>query len=390
MYETALSPLLLPAGPPKTRLLDQMAATPRYRSNGLPEDTRDVVIFADRHNAVEACEAVAAHCPQAVIAGVCVHKGETSSITARIHGETRSLPVLAPDCLRDFPHCLAVLYWSGCIVPDLLYHLETAVRSTLSIALFPRIPMGTGRKRDAALYTRHRDILERIYAELGDDESRLSFASVIKGLLTGEVDWLRPPVCPEYQHPATLPAPGDVVIDAGLFDSTVLRRFALAVGPQGHVYGFEPEPANFVSVQKTLAHYGDPGNVTLVQKGLYSSRGTMLISDAGPSGTLLATNDDVAASPCEVVNVDGFAEEYKLSRLDLLKMDIEGAELDALRGAAASLRRWRPKLHICAYHHIDDIVDIPLLIREIVPEYRFHFTAHVPYLNECVYYATAR
>ena len=191
MYETALSPLLLPAGPPKTRLLDQMAATPRYRSNGLPEDTRDVVIFADRHNAVEACEAVAAHCPQAVIAGVCVHKGETSSITARIHGETRSLPVLAPDCLRDFPHCLAVLYWSGCIVPDLLYHLETVVRSTLSIALFPRIPMGTGRKRDAALYTRHRDILERIYAELGDDESRLSFASVIKGLLTGEVD--RPP-----------------------------------------------------------------------------------------------------------------------------------------------------------------------------------------------------
>ena len=116
----------------------------------------------------------------------------------------------------------------------------------------------------------------------------------------------------------------------------------------------------------------------------------MTASDAGPSGTLLATNDDVAASPCEVVDVDGFAEEYKLSRLDLLKMDIEGAELDALRGATASLRRWRPKLHICAYHHIDDIVDIPLLIREIVPEYRFHFTAHVPYLNEYVYYATAR
>lgn len=380
-------PPLLTVNAPGMSLREQMAATPRYRSNGLEEDTRDVVIFADRRNAVEACEAVAAHCPRVRIAGICVHKGTTASITARIHGETRSIPVLAPDCLEDFPHCLAVLYWSGCIVPDLLYHLETAVRSTLSIALFPRIPMGTGRKRDADLYTRHHDSLERIYADLGDDESRLAFASVVKGLLTGQVDWLRPPICPEYQHPAALPAPGDVVIDAGLFDSTVLRRFALAVGPRGHVYGFEPEPANFASVRQTLTQYGDPGNVTLVQKGLYSSRSSMLISDEGPSGTLLAANDGGAASPCEVVDVDSFAEEYGLARLDLLKMDIEGAELDALRGAAASLRRWRPKLHICSYHHIDDIVDIPRLIHEIVPEYRFYFTAHVPYLNEYVYYA---
>ena len=52
MYETALSPLLLPAGPPKTRQLDQMADTPRSRSNGLPEDTRDVVIFADSGRAL--------------------------------------------------------------------------------------------------------------------------------------------------------------------------------------------------------------------------------------------------------------------------------------------------------------------------------------------------
>lgn len=363
-----------------------MAATPRYRYNGLPEDTRHVVIFAHQRNAVEACEAVAAHCPQVTIAGVCVHKGEGPSITAYIHGQKRTVPVLGPDCLSDFPHCLAILFWSGDIVPDLLYHLETAVRSTLSIAIFPRIPMGTGRKMDTTLYTRLGRELEELYTNLADDESRLAFASVVKGLLTGDIEWLRPPLCPEYQHPAVLPAPGDIVLDAGLFDSTVLRRFALAVGPQGHCYGFEPEPNNLSFVRQTLQQFGDPGNITLVKKGLFSQRDHMHISAQGPSGTL-QSDANGQNYPCEVVDVDSFAEEYSLPRIDLIKMDIEGAEMEALRGATESIRRWKPKLHISAYHHIEDIVDIPAFILSIVPDYRLYFTAHVPYLNEYTYYA---
>lgn len=380
-------PLLLTNGASHASLLTQMAATPRYRYNGLPKDALHVVIFADRRNAAQACEAVAAHCPQVAIAGICVHKAETSSVIAHVHGEKRAIPVLAPDRLRDFPHCLAVLFWSDGIVPDLLYHLETAVRSTLNIAVFPRIPMGTGRKTDAALYARFGRELEDIYANLADDESRLSFASVIKGLLTGDIEWLRPPVCPEYQHPAVPPAPGDIVLDAGLFDSTVLRRFALAVGPRGHCYGFEPEPRNLAFVRQTIRQFGDPGNITLVDKGLFSHRGHMHISAQGPSGALQSRACD-GSSPCEVIDVDGFVEEYSLPRIDLIKMDIEGAEMDALRGAAQSIRRWKPKLHISAYHHIRDIVDIPAFLKQIVPDYRFYFTAHAPYLNEYTYYAS--
>ena len=379
-------PLLSANGAPHASLLDQMAATPRYRYNGLPNDLAHVVIFADQRNAAEACEAVAAHCPHVAIAGACVHKGETSHITAHVHGKSRSIPVLEPDRLKDFPHCLAVLFWSDSIVPDLLYHLETAIRSTLNIAIFPRIPMGAGRKMNASLYSQFGRDLEAIYANLADDESRLSFASVIKGLLTGDIEWLRPPVCPEYQHPAVLPAPGDIVLDAGLFDSTVLRRFALAVGSQGHCYGFEPEPNNLAFVRKTIQQFGNPGNITLVDKGLFSCRGHMYISAQGPSGVLqpIACGD---SSPCVVIDVDSFVEEYSLPRVDLIKMDIEGAEMDALRGAVKSIQRWKPKLHICAYHHIHDVIDIPVFIKQIVPSYSFYFTAHAPYLNEYTYYA---
>lgn len=372
----------------KPTLLEQMAATPRYRLNGLPEDTRHVVIFAERSVAAAACAAVAEHCPHAVIEGVCLHKGREATLDVCLRGRQCRLPVLDPAEAARRPHCLAVLYWQDCIVPHLLYFLETIVRRTLSIAIFPRIPTGTGRKEDATLYECHGNELEALYAALGDDESRMAFASVVKGLLTGEIDWLRPPVCPEYRHPAACARPGDIIVDAGLFDSTVLRRFALDAGPDGHVYGFEPEPANYDFVRQTLRRFGDPGNVTLLRKGLYSRSGAMYISALGPSGALSASGGE-GTSPCEVVSLDDFVNERRISRVDLVKMDIEGAEAEALRGASATLRAFRPRLHVCAYHHIEDIVTLPRLICDIVPEYRFFFAAHAPYLNEYVYYAVA-
>lgn len=377
--------MLLTDGKASSTLLDQIARTSRYRSNGLWPDTRNVIIFADGQKIVEACQAVAAHCPEVTIRGVCVHKGDTQYVSAVIHGTTVSLPVLSPEELKDYPECLAVLYWSGHIVPDLLYHLETAIRHTLSIAIFPRIPFGTGRKCEPELYRRHQAGLEQIYASLADDESRLSFASVIKGLTTGEIDWLRPPICPEYQHPAVSAVSGDIVLDAGLFDSTVLRRFAMTVGSTGHVYGFEPEPRNFSFVEETLHRFGDPGNITLIRKGVFSHRRFMHISDEGASGTLIAEASR-NTSPCEVVDIDSFAEEYSLPRIDLIKMDIEGAEMDAIRGDEYSIRRWKPKLQICAYHHIQDIIEIPDIIKDINPKHQIYFTAHTPYLNEYVYY----
>lgn len=369
-------------------LFEQMALTPRYRQNGLWPDTRHVVICADVHSVGKACEEVAAHCPNVSIEGVCLHKGHTDHINAIVHGRMEQIPVITPTRLKDMPHCSAVLYWSGSIVPDLLYHTATVIPQTMSVSVFPRIPLGVGRKRDATFYERKKHELESIYKNLGDDESRLCFAGVVKGLVTGEIEWLRPPVCGEYQYPVAAATPGDIVLDAGLFDSTILRRFALRVGQRGHVYGFEPEPDNFAFVQRTLREFGDPGNVSLVDKGLYSSCGVMNISAEGASGSLSTTAGD-NSSPCQVITVDRFAEVSSLPHIDLIKMDIEGSELDALKGAQDSIRRWKPKLHICAYHHIDDLVDIPVLINDISPGYCFYFSSHVPYLNEYVYYAVA-
>ncbi|HXX63559.1 MAG TPA: FkbM family methyltransferase, partial [Bacteroidota bacterium] len=78
-------------------------------------------------------------------------------------------------------------------------------------------------------------------------------------------------------------------------------------------------------------------------------------------------------------SIDALVHECALDRVNLIKMDIEGAELPALRGAEATLRRFRPKLAICAYHRPDDLITILPYLQSLDLGYRFtlgHYSIH--------------
>ena len=56
-----------------------------------------------------------------------------------------------------------------------------------------------------------------------------------------------------------------------------------------------------------------------------------------------------------IVTLDYYVEEHDLPSIDFIKLDVEGAELDVLKGAAQSIRKWKPKLAISAYHKHEDL-----------------------------------
>ena len=68
-------------------------------------------------------------------------------------------------------------------------------------------------------------------------------------------------------------------------------------------------------------------------------------------------------------------------------MDIEGAEIEALKGAEKTIKKYRPKLAICIYHEPDHLYRIPLIIKEMVPEYRIYIRHHSDTASETVCYA---
>lgn len=97
--------------------------------------------------------------------------------------------------------------------------------------------------------------------------------------------------------------------------------------------------------------------------------------------------DATAADSVPAVTIDDVVEEQHLGRVDFIKMDIEGGEVDALRGAEETLKRFTPRLAISVYHRPPDLPDIVTLVRQACPIYRLYLSHKSPGLAETVLFA---
>lgn len=88
-----------------------------------------------------------------------------------------------------------------------------------------------------------------------------------------------------------------------------------------------------------------------------------------------------------LVNIDSLVEDGTIERVDFIKMDIEGAELGALKGAARSIKRFMPKLAISIYHKPRDMVEIPLYIHDLGLGYRLFIDHYTIFDGETVVFA---
>lgn len=185
--------------------------------------------------------------------------------------------------------------------------------------------------------------------------------------------------------------PGDVVVDAGGCYGDTALYFSHKAGESGRIYSFEFMPDNIRVFNKNMElNPALSGAVDLVERPLWSSSGTKLfVEGSGPAThvTSVPRTDDARA--VLTLSIDDLLKEVKASKLDFIKMDIEGAELEALKGGVESIRKYRPKLAISIYHKLHDFWDIPLWIDSLGLGYRFairHFTIHA---EETVLFAVA-
>ena len=75
-----------------------------------------------------------------------------------------------------------------------------------------------------------------------------------------------------------------------------------------------------------------------------------------------------------MTTIDNMVRELHLSRVDVIKMDIEGAETRALAGAADTIRRMHPMLAIALEHHLNDVDELPVMARHFYPDYKLNFS----------------
>jgi len=225
--------------------------------------------------------------------------------------------------------------------------------------------------------------LENVYNNLADEAGRETYLARIKAVITGIAGYLPIASHSEYLHPLVKPEAGDIMIDGGVSDLVGAQgTFAEAVGPKGMVYGFEPIPSMYESARQSLSLHE---NYRLFCQGLGLKKEKLHFEYAHDSSRV--SNAGANTIECEIINIDNVVEEQRLERLDCIKLDIEGSELDALKGAAKTIEKFRPKLIICLYHKPEDIIDIPTYIKSLVPEYELYVSHSSFYFMDTILHA---
>ena len=174
---------------------------------------------------------------------------------------------------------------------------------------------------------------------------------------------------------------GNVVIDAGGCYGDTALYFAHEVGESGKVYSFEFLPENLVIFEQNMSLNPDLSQrINLVRMPLWSKSGEQLYVEGSGPGTRVSPNTSRPdAVRLETLTIDDMVRHEKLDRVNFIKMDIEGAELESLRGAENTIRQFRPKLAISVYHKFNDLWEVPQYIDSLGLGYRFalrHFTIH--------------
>lgn len=181
--------------------------------------------------------------------------------------------------------------------------------------------------------------------------------------------------------------PGDRVIDAGACFGDTTLAFADAAGSGGRVHAFEIIQENLAVARHNLTlNPRFASTVCFSAEALGDRCGTLYVHGSGP-GAIVSTAP--SAEPVTVTTIDEYVRREALERVDFIKMDIEGSEAAALRGATDTLRRFRPKLAISLYHRPEDLRQIPLWVDNLRLGYRLYLDHYTIHLEETVLYAVA-
>jgi FkbM family methyltransferase len=179
----------------------------------------------------------------------------------------------------------------------------------------------------------------------------------------------------QYEHGDVALAPGDVIIDAGAFIGDTAVFFHHKLEGRCEVHSFELLDENLALLLNNLERNGiEDGRVVVNKLALTDKTGDEIVIASGASqGSTSIFGKSTGGETVQTVTLDDYVVLCGLKRVDFIKMDIEGSEVQALRGAAQTIRHFRPKLAICLYHKWDDAFTIPRLIQSCGVDYAFSF-----------------
>jgi FkbM family methyltransferase len=221
-----------------------------------------------------------------------------------------------------------------------------------------------------------REALLRTMLLWSDETSKSEFVAHVRARAQGDLAALPEPLAGcDYSPPGVFRfLPDEVFVDCGAYTGdTIQELFLDARRGFAHVHALEPDPGTFGTLRQRVL--GLPSEVrtriTLHELAASYGRHEARFAADGTEAAAFSSSGSITVS-CAPLD-----EVLRDSAPTFIKMDIEGAEKDALRGASHLIRTHRPVLALCLYHCPGDLWEIPLLVDSIAPGYRFFLRSHL-------------
>ncbi len=236
----------------------------------------------------------------------------------------------------------------------------------------PDVPVVGGGLFTPEYCTEHEEEIQAVYQSLADERSRQIYANIINFKISGNPGYLIDMVDSkdEIWNRVLKPTNHEIYVDLGAYNGDTIREMLeYTRGKYHRIIAVEPDKKNY---KKLVKFVGDTPSVQCYQCTAWCVDTELPFG--AKAGRQSAIAMEGAMTPARAVD-----NLLAGNPVTLLKMDVEGAEREALWGASRSIARYAPKLMISLYHRNEDIFELPLLVKRINPRYRL-FIRHLPYI----------
>lgn len=217
---------------------------------------------------------------------------------------------------------------------------------------------------------------DKVYSLLCDEMSRRTFIDTVNFKISGKLKYLKrstSPIDEVYENILTLTDNEDFV-DLGAYNGDTVKEFLSFTGGKfSSITAFEPDGKNFKKLKKTVDSLNLSENVRLFNIGSHSDKDTLFFANKAGRNSALSTKGKIA------ILVDSVDNILSSRRASVIKLDVEGAEEQSLKGCEKTIKQYKPKIMLSAYHKNSDLYLLPLMLYDYNADYRFYFRHH-PYI----------
>ena len=232
----------------------------------------------------------------------------------------------------------------------------------------PDMPVVDEQYFTSEFYNAHYSEIKKAYDALSDELSKNLFAAIVNYKLTAEVKYLESFTSSNDEMYSLLNCEEiECAVDAGAYNGDTAKEMISYFPRLKELYAFEPDPKNCKKLKK-LAQELDFCNLTIFESALWREDGEASFSSSNNRNSSLSN----ASFESQSVKVCLSALDNKIDRKpDYIKYDVEGAEMEALKGSMKTIISERPSLLVSAYHKSEDVFSLLNYLQDSLDGYSF-------------------